>query len=422
MKKKLIHSQKKKEKLTPLFKIILIYIVFIYARPFYYLTFLLPFKLPKITMIIAVLMFFADKRKKKFIFKEPTFNWFLILQILTIILIPIGLWKQHSLEYWMGAYSKIFITFILLYFVASNSKNYFRLILKTIFLSSAFVGVMLIKAYLSGQYIFVGASKRVVGVVLLATSDPNDVALVLDMVIPIGFYLFATCKKFSGKIIYLGLIGVLFIALLNTGSRGGYLGFLVGILFFFAHVYRKQKLKFVGMVIVFMLIAVFALPQQYKDRFQSIYKEQDYNTTNEQGGRIAIWKRGLETAKKTPFGVGLRNYSLAEGQRKSEENIGGQWLMAHNSYLEILVELGWFGLFAYLMLLLSGFKNIKMIVRISEKRKDKDSQIAASAFFGSMMGFMVASFFLSQGYYWSHYITLALIAALKHNVIREAKL
>jgi O-antigen ligase len=366
-------------------------------------------------MIGALILYFLNRDNKLSFFKETSVKWYTSLQVLAIFLLPISVWKSNSINFLINDNLRSITTFMLL-LIAINSKSRFNLIAKTILFSLVFVACRIIWAYKQGSFIFVEGTARVVGIGTLGSSDPNDVALALVMMCPIALA-YVYIEKGAKKIVYFGVLALLIAAILYTGSRGGFLGFIGMAIPFLALVYKKQKIKFIAIITLLALSIVLFLPNQYKQRFLSIFDKQGYSYSNEKHGRIALWKRGLDSIKEQPLGIGIRNSSIGEGIQKQQEGVAGAWRVLHNAYLQIGVELGVLGLFVYLMFLFSGFVNIRKIRAVAEKTGDRVADVYACALGAGLAGFMVSSFFLSQAYYWNHYIFVALTVALKRLVV-----
>jgi O-antigen ligase len=74
---------------------------------------------------------------------------------------------------------------------------------------------------------------------------------------------------------------------------------------------------------------------------------------NDDGGRVALWGTGLQVFKAHPlFGVGPGNFS----------NFNGNFQTAHNSYILGMAELGVFGYFFWMSLIVSGWTELSKII------------------------------------------------------------
>ena len=132
-----------------------------------------------------------------------------------------------------------------------------------------------------------------------------------------------------------------------------------------------------------------------------------------------MWKQGLAILATHPWGVGIAAYETAEGLSHGGK---GKWSTAHNSFLQIGVELGVLGLICFIVIfkkIISGLKEARSIMeRMSTPLGEQitaQSQLALALEI-SLWGFLVTGFFLSQAYSALLYIVLALSIALIQSV------
>ncbi len=155
-------------------------------------------------------------------------------------------------------------------------------------------------------------------------NDPNDLCLILLAGMTITVYWMTNCHLGGLKrllcLLPLGLYGY---ALALTRSRGGLIGMMVGLLFFFYCRFGIRKTLAVGLVV--LPLAFLLLSRQQVDFAGAI-------DTGTGQSRIQIWAEGIGLFRQTPFfGIGMGEYN---------EQIRHP---AHNSFLHAYTELGVFG-------------------------------------------------------------------------------
>jgi len=400
---------------------LMVFLFFVYVRPYEFIPFPFLLSFTRISILISLFFSFIENFRRNIVWKEKSFLYFTSLQILVLFLLPFSAWKANSFDFLVASYWKIFIAFYLLIIVIDSYKR-FNLIINTIFISCSIVALRILQAFYSNNYVFDGdGTRRVVGVATLSSDNPNDLALTLAMIIPLGIYLVYTKKGVVKKAIFFIFTILGFFALMYTGSRGGYLGLIFGTLVFFIMKYKNQKGKLLAWFTGIMLTLLLLFPQEYKTRFLSSFNTSDYSYADERYGRIAIWKRSIQSIVAKPLGIGINNCNLAEGEQKQEQGVSGRWNVTHNSYIQVGVELGIVGLLIYLLLLFSGLVNIGKVISLAKDAHDPNSVICACALAGSIAAFMVSSLFLSQAYYWNHYIFIALTVGLKNVLVNKSK-
>jgi len=141
------------------------------------------------------------------------------------------------------------------------------------------------------------------------------------------------------------------------------------------------------------------LPSSARERLGSVVSlSSDYNTDLKiKGSRAAIWKRSTLAALKRPIGYGIDTFSAVDGAN------GGQYRAAHNSAVEVLVELGVLGLVLWLRLFWLGWRGITppaMAPPESGPRRNnwREQVVMAHAVRLSLFGLFIAGFFLSQDF------------------------
>jgi O-antigen ligase len=133
-----------------------------------------------------------------------------------------------------------------------------------------------------------------------------------------------------------------FFSILLTGSRGGLIATLPGILFI---LWSFGRLKLLPKILVFMLLtsSLFALqsfvPQSSFDRLSTTGASISAGDLN---GRGYIWKEGIEVFSEHPLsGVGSRGFRHAIESGRAP----------HNTYLSVLVDLGIVGFVLFAIIL-----------------------------------------------------------------------
>jgi O-antigen ligase len=249
--------------------------------------------------------------------------------------------------------------------------------------------------------------------------DANDLALVVVCTIPFSVFLLVR-SGWTHRLLSLAIAMLFIVTLSRSGSRGGFLGFLAVLAYalvgFRAIPVRARVLTALGGLGLLTLTASDA----YLDRVRSLRNlQQDYNWSGgATEGRMEVWKRGVRYMAEHPFlGVGMRNFSMAEGMLSEESKArmargaGFKWSVAHNSFLEIGVELGVIGLALFVGMLTAA---IRVLGRIKSARRSKDRGTVRELAFActltaSLIGYVVAGFFVSAWYFSYLYMVLGLV-------------
>ena len=251
--------------------------------------------------------------------------------------------------------------------------------------------------------------------------DANDI----NSIIVIGFGLVAlfaqTTKgmtRFGAIILMLGMGA----AVARSGSRGGFLGFVVvgaTLLVALNRISVVTRASFVGLTL--LGLAAFA-PPGYWDQMRTILKPtEDYNWTAEDG-RKQIWSRGMGYMMAYPFaGIGVDNFqraecTISEKALNHEPDTPLRCTAPHNSYLQIGAELGIPGLTLWLIMVFGGIWKMRSLARRLPRHWEHADYEARFLFHAPtylmvcLIGFAVTSFFVSHAYLDPIYLLMALMA------------
>ncbi|MGH9802280.1 MAG: O-antigen ligase family protein, partial [Blastocatellia bacterium] len=126
----------------------------------------------------------------------------------------------------------------------------------------------------------------------------------------------------------------------------------------------------------------------------------DSDKTGSSSQRRDLLIRALSLASVHPLGIGLSNY---HAYSLDEEK-------AHNAYLETSVELGILGLIAYLIINLAPIYRLWRFEREMgepQSENDKEARYICIGLQGTLIAYLVCSFFASIQYYWFLYYPVA---------------
>jgi O-antigen ligase len=239
--------------------------------------------------------------------------------------------------------------------------------------------------------------------------DPNDIAYALDTILPIVLALRSRQSRWA-RLLMSALAFVTVVSILLTGSRGGAIGLCVVIAAVTAFPLSREKsgelkkfsirrtLISCAILVLMVALAWEYLPTDTQQRMATLVNlGSDYNADpTENGSRLLIWQQDFGMALKRPIGYGLGSAELVNGLT------GGQYRTAHNSFVEVLVELGVFGLLLYLRVLYTTWTELGRVLEIarhpSAGEKEQMAALYARALRTALAGNLVAGVFLSQAY------------------------
>lgn len=123
---------------------------------------------------------------------------------------------------------------------------------------------------------------------------------------------------------------------------------------------RGYRLKGFAAVIVGALLSLRLADPGWWERMATVFAyQQDASAT----ARFVLWKAAFQMASDYPFGIGLGNYHQMVMDYVADLNVVRS---AHNTVIACLAELGWPGLFVFLLILgisLHRLKNLRHLAR-----------------------------------------------------------
>ncbi len=181
--------------------------------------------------------------------------------------------------------------------------------------------------------------------------NPNVLGEYLVLWIPISFGLMWSVRQWFHKIVFAGVTGVLLLCMVFTLSRGSWLGLMLAMAVF--AIMSSKILVLLGGIGVLSL--PFALPAHIINRFLSIGNLQDTSTSY----RVSIWQGALRMAQDYwPSGIGVGSEAFAKIYPRYALSGAAFALHAHNFYIQVLAEVGVFGVLALILVLFAFYKNI----------------------------------------------------------------
>lgn len=182
--------------------------------------------------------------------------------------------------------------------------------------------------------------------------------------------------------------------LMVTGSRGAYLGIVLGTLIgmkFVAPFFDRRRMlrasAAVGTVLAVIVIAVSLTNLELVGE----RLEQSTSTDVEElsSGRASIWRATVMVQAEEPF-------SFLVGKGWNSHTISGIWKSAHNSYLLMLFELGLVGVLLFAILMFVVIRQIRVLV---ERTSGKERVLMSGVAFG-LFGVLVAIMFVELSVPW----------------------
>jgi putative inorganic carbon (HCO3(-)) transporter len=357
---------------------ILAYVALVYVRPQDYVPELQGLTILPVFLGLSLLCWLPARGKS---FEAAQHILLPVLVVYAALVIALRGWVTGGIT----AFNDMLPAMVVFYVVATTTITLprHRLLMKLILacgLVLAFHGIDQVQAGIGWSGAELSQGTRITYIGLF--NDPNDLAVVFVVVLPMLGYLFSE-SRWLGKLVYAVAACPLLYAIYLTNSRGGMLAALTQFLVYAAGRYGYVKAGIAGAIAASgLLMLPSRLDQLDADEASA-------------AGRVDAWYAGLEMLRAYPlFGVGKDNFSDHHG------------LAAHNMLVLGFAELGLVGYFFWLSFLSLSIYMVWRVARTTAEQAGppvpgEDTPWAAyqkisRTYFYSMVGFFVTCFFLSR--------------------------
>lgn len=219
------------------------------------------------------------------------------------------------------------------------------------------------------------------GIRIAATLDnPNVLGEYLLIVIPIAFSMLYYVKHKGYNFLTFCAVGALCLLMILTMSRGAWLGLIFAMVIFV--LMHDRRLIWLGVIAI--VIAPLFIPQSIIDRFLSIGNMEDSSTAY----RVSIWMASTELIKDfwlTGIGLSSSVFILVFQRYAFSASYA---LHSHNLFLQLIIDLGIWGLIIFFIIVFCIYRNIFSRIKITNSKFLKG---ISSALCGGVGGFLLQS-------------------------------
>jgi O-antigen ligase len=194
-------------------------------------------------------------------------------------------------------------------------------------------------------------------------ADPNDLAMVLAMALPMAWYLGMTYRQPLLRWACRAYLPVAVVAIGLSGSRGGMVATTVALLFVPLSMTKLSPGRLVSAMVMLSLtgaLAVAYIPETLVERLSTIGTEVEGGRI---GGRAKLWKAGLEAFAQYP----LAGYGTGHFKTAITPILGGASQVAHNSFISVLVEQGIVGFLLYMTMFVAVFLSVMKLPTLERR-------------------------------------------------------
>jgi putative inorganic carbon (hco3(-)) transporter len=250
-------------------------------------------------------------------------------------------WSINPLESRTVAIEVLKLTAIYLAVVnVVTSEKRLRILVGAMVVGGIVTSIGVINWYLVGENLVEGYRARWVGVY----ADPNRTAMNVGIIVPLAVAFLA--RKGGGWLFRIACAAaavLAVVAIVFTHSRGGFGGLATAMALW--AIREKRRLQAIVLGAVFALGLVVFAPESFWKRNETVTEfHQDASAM----GRVYAWQVASRISLDKPLlGVGAGGFRFAWPLYAPPES--HRAYVAHNLFLEVIGELGWVGLFLFLL-------------------------------------------------------------------------
>jgi O-antigen ligase len=318
---------------------------------------------------------------------------------------PLSLWFGGSLQFFANVYVKSLVVFWLLALVVNTQERLRRLAVALSLM--AFPIALTGLAHFDSGTVLSRDGSRIAGYSAPLTANPNDLALMLNLLLPLAVALLLARPRPLLRAILLAGIALDAIAIIVTFSRAGFLTLCATGLVLLWRLRGRAELAWAVALLVVALACIPLLPEGYGQRLSTIVNLNADPTGSAQQRRQDTFAAMRYVTEHPIVGAGIGQDILALNRER-----GPRWTQVHNVYLEYAVDLGLPGLVLFLVLVRVAFGAVRSAERGSAGDPAlRDLHHLAGGIRTSLIAFLVAGFFHPVSYHFYFYYIAGLALA-----------
>ena len=330
------------------------------------------------------------------------------LVIWALVTLPMSYWPGGSLAFLLDMYFKTLAIFWLLANVAGTRPR-LRRAAEGLVLMTVPLAVFAAHAFAAGQFIDAdGPVHRIAGVDAPLTQNPNDLALMLNLVLPLALALAQAAGRAPVRLAFLACAVLDAVGVILTFSRAGFICLAITASLSLVKAARRPWRGWAFAAVVLTLTLAPFLPHGYADRLGTITDIQSDPT----GSAQERWSDTLAAARYVAahpiLGAGVGMNVLAMNEER-----GASWKNVHNVYLQYAVDLGLPGLALFLALFAGCVRATFQAMRRAAAIPAPDLFLLAEGLQMSLVVFAVAALFHPVAYHFYFYYVAGLAIAAR---------
>jgi probable O-glycosylation ligase (exosortase A-associated) len=345
---------------------------------------------------------------------HPEIGIALLLVGWAILTVPLSYWPGGSVTELSDRFLKA-VAFFWLIGTLVTTRERLRLFSWLLVLCSIPLSLTAVQNYQSGAFLTTPnmSVQRIAGYNIGGsglTANPNDLALMLNLLIPLAIALMISSRGIVARAVAACALLLSAAAVILTFSRAGFLSLAaIGVMSLIAMA-RRQPVLALGATLLVAISIPPLLPEGYLERLGTITDISSDPTGSAQGRWTDLTVSADLVARNPVTGVGIGQNVLALNQVR-----GATWREVHNVYLQYAVDLGLPGLFLFLWLFTATFKTARRVRRRASKTPAlREVGLVAEGVEIALIAFAIAGFFHPIAYQFYFFCVGGLALAAKN--------
>ena len=323
--------------------------------------------------------------------------------------LPLSYWPGGSVVTLTDLYIKAVIVFWLLPAAITTKRRLMQLAVVLMLCTIPLAGTG-VKNFLGGQFITETDVARIQGFESGLSANPNDLALMVNLLIPPAIAVFMNAKRSAVRLAAAAIVCIDVVCVVVTFSRAGFLALAAVCAVYFMKTVRRSgpDRKWAFAMAALVLAALPFLPASYIDRIATV-KSVNSDIT---GSSQIRWRDTVAAAQYVMIhpiiGAGIGMDALALNEVR-----GMEWKKVHNVYFQYAVDLGLPGIGLFLLLMFLSFRAAsRSRKRLAQLPQHRDLFLMCEALEISLLVFALSGPFypVAYNFYFYYMAGLALAA------------
>ena len=371
---------------------------------------LAPLHLGVLTAAVAITTYIVDQfiHRRRIMTITPEIVAIGCLVAWALITIPWSYWPGGSVAFLLNDYFKTLAIFWLLC-NALSTRSRLLLAIRGLALLAVPLAAFGVHEYVAGRFMDEGAVKRIQSYEAPLTSNPNDLALMLNLILPLTLALALAHDRTLTRLLFLGCAALDAVAVILTFSRAGFICLASTSVIYFTKLLRRPERGWAIAALCLALAAVPCLPAGYLDRLSTITNIESDPTGSAQERRDDTLAAIRLVSRSPIVGAGIGMNILALNELR-----GASWKKVHNVYLEYATDLGVPGLILFLVVLAGCVRSAGLVMRRTARTPPmRDLFLLAEGIQVSLVAFAIAALFHPVAYHFYFYYMAGLALAAR---------